>query len=85
VITTSPIKSHPSTQVIDNSIESILKQPSLKDVHIYIICDGAKVKKNNEYKSGIVTMETMKNYNAYKETLRQKYSDVKKYTIIERE
>lgn len=43
IVTTSPIRSHPDTQVIDDSIDSILKQPSLKDIHIYIVCDGAKV------------------------------------------
>lgn len=43
IVTTSPIRSHPDTQVIDDSIDSILRQPSLKLVHIFIICDGAKV------------------------------------------
>lgn len=43
VITTSPIRSHPNTQVIDDSIDSILKQPTLALTPIYIVCDGAKV------------------------------------------
>ena len=43
VFTTSPIKSHPETAIIDLSLSGILSQPSLKDVHIFIICDGAKI------------------------------------------
>lgn len=43
IITTSPIHSHPDTQLIDDSINSILIQPTLEKVHIYIVCDGAKV------------------------------------------
>lgn len=57
ILTTSPIKSHPNTYIIDCSLESILTQPSLKDVHIYIICDGAKISPHdeNKYKSGIIS------------------------------
>ena len=55
IVTTSPIRCHPNTKIIDDSIASINLQPSLKDVHIYIVCDGAKVREENLYKSGIVT------------------------------
>ncbi len=57
ILTTSPIKSNPNTYVIDCSIDSILSQPSLKDIHVYIICDGAKISPldENKYKSGIIS------------------------------
>ena len=59
IVTTSPIRSQPDTQVIDDSINSILNQPSLKLVHIYIVCDGAKVTEENKYKSGMITADRM--------------------------
>lgn len=43
ILTTSPIKSHPSTVILDGAIKSILSQPSLANIHVYIICDGAKI------------------------------------------
>lgn len=43
ILTTSAIKSHPSTVIIDRAIQSILNQPSLANIHVYIICDGAKI------------------------------------------
>lgn len=85
IVTTSPIRSHPDTQVIDDSINSILKQKTLKDIHIYIVCDGAKVNEENKYKSGIITQDRMDNYIEYKKILHEKYGDKGKFTIIERE
>lgn len=43
IITTSPIQSHPNTDIFDQSIESINKFESLSQVPIYIMCDGAKI------------------------------------------
>lgn len=43
IITTSPIRSNPSTEVIDQAISTILKEPSLDNTTIFVICDGAKV------------------------------------------
>lgn len=59
IVTTSPIRSHPDTQVIDDSIDSILAQKCLENVHIYIVCDGAKVTEENKYKSGMITQDRM--------------------------
>lgn len=86
IITTSPIRSHPDTQVIDDSINSILMQKSLDDVHVYIVCDGAKVhEEDNKYKSGVITQDRMDNYREYIARLHVKYNNPHKYTIIERE
>lgn len=43
IMTTSPIRSNPTTEVIDMAIDSIFKEPSLDLISIYIICDGVKV------------------------------------------
>jgi hypothetical protein len=43
IITTSPIRSNPATEVIDMALESIEKEPTLRNVIIYIICDGVKL------------------------------------------
>ena len=43
IITTSPVQSNPSTEVIDLAIASIKAEPSLDGVPIVIICDGVKV------------------------------------------
>lgn len=85
IITTSPIRSQPDTQVIDDSINSILAQKSLDNIHIYIICDGAKITEQNKYKSGIITQDRMDNYVEYKKRLHLKYNNKQKYTIIQRE
>jgi hypothetical protein len=57
IITTSPVQSNPSTEIIDLAISSIQEQPSLARVPITIICDGVKVweDKGSKYKSGIVS------------------------------
>lgn len=76
IITTSPIQSNPSTQVIDRAIASIKMQPSLKDIEIYIICDGVKNSPENisKFKSGVVSSESLAKYEEYKNNLKVKYS-----------
>ena len=56
IITTSPIQSNPSTEVIDMAIKSIFDQPSLQGITIHIICDGVKItEEQSKYKSGLVS------------------------------
>jgi hypothetical protein len=64
IITTSPIQSNPSTEIIDMAIESIEKQASLALVPIYIICDGVKLteEKTSKFKSGIVSEQAFQDY-----------------------
>lgn len=39
---TSPIKSHPDTRVIEETIESVRAQPELKDAEIIVMLDGVR-------------------------------------------
>ncbi len=56
IITTSPIQSNPSTEVIDMAIKSIFDQPSLREILIHIICDGVKMtEEQSKFKSGLVS------------------------------
>lgn len=72
IITTSPIPSNPSTQIIDMAIQSIQNEHSLAGVSIYIICDGAKVVEEggSKYKSGIISSKSQSDYLEFKNSLR---------------
>jgi len=87
VITTSPIQSHPSTDVIDQVINSFdLLQLDcssndtsnnnnnvLKKIQVLIVCDGYKVNQNHAYKSGKITQQKSVDYELYVERLKHKY------------
>ena len=47
IITTSPIKSHPSTYILDQVIESFNFIDGLNDCKKIIICDDYKIISNN--------------------------------------
>ena len=72
IITTSPIKSNPSTSVIDMALESIRKQEYLKNKQIFIVCDGVTVSdEKNAFKSGKITEENREKYIGFKQNLRK--------------
>lgn len=73
IITTSLIKSHPSTYVIDQVIESFNFIDGLNDCKKIIICDGYQIIPNNKYKSGKITQDVATNYDLYIESITDKY------------
>ena len=75
IITTSPIKSHPSTDVLDQVIESFNLIDELNDCKKLIICDGYQIISNNKYKSGKITQEVATNYELYIESITDKYNN----------
>ena len=83
-MTTSPIQSNPVTNIIDMALKSIKDQPSLEGISITIVCDGVKVTESSysKYKSGIVSVQSLENYEVYKKNLKEKYQHDKDITII---
>ena len=73
IITTSPIRSHPSTYVLDKVIESFNLIDELNDCKKLIICDGYQIISNNKYKSGKINQEVATNYEIYIESITDKY------------
>lgn len=86
IITTSPIQSHPSTDVIDQTIKSLqLVIPEFENgtVKTFIICDGCKTTENKMfYKSGIVSIEKKNDYDKYIDQLIEKYPN---FDVIKRD
>ena len=68
VITTSCIKSHPSTDVIDKTIGSFSLVDGLEECPIIIVCDGYEVVRDNQreaYKKSMVHENAARNYMSY--------------------
>ena len=65
VLTTSPIKTHPSTRLIEEVFESIAVLAGLGDCRKIIVADGVKVREHDKFRSGICTPEAMSNYRHY--------------------
>ena len=82
IITTSPIKSHPSTYVLDQVIESFNLIDELNDCKKLIICDGYQIISNNKYKSGKISQDVATNYEIYIESIIDKYDNSE---VIKRE
>ena len=78
LLVTSPISLHPSTEVIDQTLDSLLTIPELLPCPTLIICDGVRIasppSSNNLFKQGIVTPHTAALYAQYKATLAQRYA-----------
>ncbi len=80
VITTSPIRSHPSTQMIDKVLASL----HIKDAwQVIIVCDGYRVSEKHELKRGVITPIQVLNYLQYIDNL--KTNSPKNYTVLVRE
>ncbi|TAD97623.1 MAG: hypothetical protein EAZ97_12185 [Bacteroidetes bacterium] len=67
IITTSPIKSNPSTKMIDEVITSLNFED---DWQIIVVCDGYKISEKQELKSGMINEKQAKNYLQYIENLK---------------
>lgn len=61
LMTTSPIPSHPSTEIVDKVIEAI--QFHLGDVQIWLLCDGVRTPEHENRRA---------NYEAYKAAMHQR-------------
>ena len=61
VLTTSPIKTHPSTRLIEEVFESIAVLAGLGECRKIIVADGVKVREHDKFRSGICTPEAMSN------------------------
>jgi plasmid replication initiation protein len=59
---------------------------TLSQVPIFIICDGAKISKENinKYKSGIVSQDTLNNYELFKDKIKNMYGKDPRFIIEER-
>lgn len=70
IITTSPIRIHPSTLMLDNVINSFLNVEGLIDCKKIIICDGYTLTESKlSLKSGIITDELQIKYKGYIENI----------------
>ena len=86
IITTSPIKSHPSTNLLDETIESFLKVDGLNDCNKIIICDGYVNNEKDKFKSGHVTSKTIIDYEKFIELIVEKVNNgTYKYTTINKQ
>jgi len=70
ILCTSPVKSNPSTKLIEETYGSMCHYaPALKACRLIISCDGYKTRDKAKYRSGQVTEEGGKNYEAFLEKL----------------
>ena len=77
LVVTSPIGVHPSTEVIDQTLASLLTIPELSSCRTLIVCDGVRISlldSVDEYKQGVVTADTCDRYDAYKSALLTRYA-----------
>ena len=65
VLTTSPIKTHPSTRLIEEVFESAAVLAGLGGCRKIIVADGVKVREHDKFRSGICTPDAMANYGHY--------------------
>jgi hypothetical protein len=70
LITTSPVPSNPSTDMLCQVIASFKKVKGLAECPIVITCDGCKLTKRNVWKAGKVTEDGATNYAEYIERLK---------------
>ena len=70
-ISTSPIVSHPSTSLIEETIASFYHVKHLSRCPRMIICDGYKVRPRSKFRSGEITIDRATAYEDYKKTLRE--------------
>jgi len=75
VITTSPVTSNPSTDLIEEVAKSMATVPHLACCPKLIICDGYKVREKNKFRSGEITADRVAAYAAYKANLRALAAD----------
>jgi hypothetical protein len=81
VITTSPIQSNPSTEMIENTLKSFNLCEGLEDCDKFIICDGYVIKNKNQLKRGGVTNDYAQKYEQFILNLENKINEFKYVTI----
>ena len=72
IITTSPIKSHPSTVMLDTVISSLDLIAGCQSCSKIIVCDGYTVETKEAHKSGKISATTEANYLQYLQALQDK-------------
>lgn len=65
VLTTSPVRTHPSTRLIEETFLSFTLTPDLAECNKIIIADGVKIKQHSKFRSGMVTAEADAAYRHY--------------------
>ena len=82
IVTTSPVQSNPSIDMIKRTLSSV---KSIMNCKILIICDGYTTHNKSAFKSGRVTNEVAENYKQYIINLKKYLADDENYQIIERD
>ena len=85
IITTSPVKSHPSTELLDDTIDAFKLVDGLDDCDKIIMCDGYNIVEDDKiaYKKSKVTAETILNYTKFIDKIKKKaLCNVYKYATI---
>ena len=83
ILVTSPIVSHPSTELIDKVVASFDKVKDLCSCSLLILADGVKCGKFRP-KKGVVTREMVNTYDSFLERLRVKVREAKTDSIWSR-
>ena len=65
IITTSPVASNPSTQMLEAVVDSFALVPGLTDCPIILVFDGCKISSQSRPKSGVVTEEEGRRYEQF--------------------
>jgi hypothetical protein len=65
VLTTSPVRTHPSTRLIEETFLSFALTPELSACKKIIVADGVKIKDQSKFRSGMVTTEADAAYRHY--------------------
>ena len=83
VLVTSPIVSHPNTELLDKVVDSFQLVQDLSSCNLLIMADGVKIG-NFKPKKGSVPEVMVQNYNLYLETIKQKISESDQESIWSR-
>ena len=75
LITTSPTKHHPSTDLLEIVLSSLQLIDHLNECRKIIICDGYNVKEKEHLKVSQITEDMVSNYENYKLNLQQKINE----------
>ena len=71
VITTSPVKSNPSTAMFERLMDHFAHVPELRNCRKIIMCDGCKIGDKDKFRAGKVTAEGAQRYAEYVANLRR--------------
>ena len=85
IITTSPVKSNPDTQMFQSVLKSFELVKGLSSCRKLLVCDGYKVSSEGEYrfKKGLINPDCVSNYKQYIQNL--KLLEIENCRIIERQ